>query len=173
MVHHKLFLGLGGNTGNKHTTFSETLRLISDKVGNLVTISPLFATPPWGFESSDIFWNMVVQVDTLHSPEEVLHSVEEIEKRFGRVRKPGVYLSRQMDIDILLFDQMILDSTKLTIPHPLMTSRRFVLEPLARIAPEVVHPTTGNTIRELLIRCKDDAQITEISDGSELMVNQR
>ncbi len=171
MVHHKLFLGLGGNTGNKHTTFSETLRLISDKVGNLVTISPLFATPPWGFESSDIFWNMVVQVDTHHSPEEVLHSVVEIEERFGRVRRSGVYLSRQMDIDILLFDQMILDSAKLTIPHPLMTSRRFVMEPLARIAPLVLHPITGKTIRDLLLECPDDATITEISDGSDLLVS--
>ncbi len=171
MVHHKLFLGLGGNTGNKQFVFAETIRLISDTIGNPVNISPVYATPPWGFESNDIFWNMVVEVDTLLTPVEVLHCIGNIEERFDRKRAPGVYLSRQMDIDILLFDQLILDSASLKIPHPLMTSRRFVMEPLARIAPSVVHPATGKTIRDLLLECPDDATITEISDGSDLLVS--
>lgn len=171
MVHRTLFLGLGGNTGDQPAIFSETLRLIASGVGKIGKISPVYASPPWGFESNDYFWNMAVEVDTEWSPIQVLETINGIEERFGRVRKPGVYLSRQMDIDILLYDQLIIESSALTIPHPLMTIRRFVLEPLARIAPQVIHPLSGNTILELLAACPDTSEIREVYDGSLLITN--
>ena len=104
-----------------------------------------------GFESENSFLNCAVAFETRLTPEQLLDTTEKIERKLGRTTKSidGTYHDRIIDIDILLYDNRIVDSQRLTIPHPLMHLRDFVLEPLADIAPNAVHPTTGKSIRQL------------------------
>ena len=162
MDRHELFLCLGGNLGNKAEIFAETLLLIKKKIGKPVTVSSIYASPAFGFESEFGFWNQVVRVQTKLAPISVLEEIRKIEKRFGRIRKPGIYLSRKMDIDILFYDLQVIESTELTIPHPSLSSRNFVLVPLFEICPVLVHPVTGKTIKELYANCPDIPAVVKV-----------
>jgi 2-amino-4-hydroxy-6-hydroxymethyldihydropteridine diphosphokinase len=155
MAGHQLILCVGGNLGNRAQIFSETSDLIENQIGHVVKASPVYETPPWGFETRNRFWNQVLLVETPHAPLEVLQKIRVIEKHFGRVRKAGIYLSRKMDIDILFYDNEIIQTEELTIPHPLITKRRFVLAPLCDILPEYVHPENGMVVKEMLAECSD------------------
>ena len=103
----------------------------------------MYVSPPWGFEAREEFWNQVIVVNTRLTPREVLHETQKIEAYFGRKRESGRYLSRRMDIDILFYDQLVLVSEELSIPHPLVERRKFVLIPLASVSPDFRHPVTG------------------------------
>ena len=162
MAEHQLILSLGGNLGNKALIFSETSNLIENKIGNVVKASPVYETPPWGFETENRFWNQVLVVETSLDPIEVLQKIRVIEKHFGRERKAGIYLSRKMDIDILFYDNEIIQTEKLTIPHPLMEKRRFVLVPLCDILPDLVHPENGKLLREMLAECSDTSEVKRL-----------
>jgi 2-amino-4-hydroxy-6-hydroxymethyldihydropteridine diphosphokinase len=163
MVGHQLFLCLGGNLGNKAEIFDETLGFLKNKIGNLIRASSLFSSPAWGFESENKFWNQVILLETTLSPLAVVHEIRIIENHFDRKREPGIILSRKMDIDILFYDDLVLNSEKLTIPHPLIGLRNFVLVPLAEIAPELVHPVSKETIKEMILKCLDKSIITPLS----------
>ena len=121
-------------------------------MGNYTALSTFVETEPWGFDSDNTFLNCVVAFDTTISPTELLDTTEEIERRLGRTTKStgGVYHDRVIDIDILLYGNETIENPRLTIPHPLMHRRDFVLKPLAEIAPHVIHPTTGKSIEELV-----------------------
>lgn len=164
MGKHQVFLCLGGNLGDRAEIFRVTTELLERQVGALQKASPRYETPPWGFESELPFWNQVLLLETALLPEQVLTQVQFIENYFGRERQPGKYLSRKMDIDILFYDRMIRNTPELTIPHPLMAVRRFVLQPLADIAPRLVHPVTGQTVAEMLAACTDPAVIKRCCD---------
>ena len=162
MARHQLILCVGGNLGNKAQIFSETSDLIENQIGHVMKASPVYETPPWGFETKNRFWNQVLVVETNLEPMEVLQKIRAFEKHFGRKRKDGTYLSRKMDIDILFYDNEIIQTEKLTIPHPLMEKRRFVLVPLCDILPDLVHPENGKLLREMLAECSDTSEVKRL-----------
>ena len=159
---HEVYLGIGGNIGKKKFNFLKTYILIKKKLGKVLQASSVYETPPWGFNSPDNFWNMVIKIETDLSPDELIAGIISIEDSFCRVRTEGIYRSRKMDIDILYYDNIVLDSITLTIPHPKIQDRLFVLVPLSEIAPEHKHPLLKMTTLELLENCKDRSAIKKI-----------
>jgi 2-amino-4-hydroxy-6-hydroxymethyldihydropteridine diphosphokinase len=146
-----VFLGLGSNLGNRRENMEKALALIAGKVGVVLSLSGFYETPPWGYESAKTYLNAVARIETGLSPFETLSSLQMIEKEIGRTEKTingGEYHDRIIDIDILLYDHLILQTPELTVPHPLMLRRQFVMQPLSEIAPDLIHPVTGETMAE-------------------------
>lgn len=159
---HKVFLGIGGNLGKKPENFKKVHRFIHNDLGEIVNSSSVYETPPWGFEANESFWNQVLEIDTNYSPSQLLGKIHEIEHRFGRKRNTKKYSSRQMDIDILYYDDIFMETENLVIPHPLMQKRKFVLVPLAEIAPQLQHPLLRLTTLQMLENCRDQSVIKKI-----------
>ncbi len=148
----RLFLSLGSNLGDKKENLMRTIEKLSSALGTPATVSSIIETEPWGFTSANRFFNCVAAFDTPLSPTEILHITQETERQMGRTAKSvnGEYKDRIIDIDILLYGDETINTENLTIPHPLMHKRMFVLEPLAQIAPRHLHPTLKKTIAGLL-----------------------
>jgi 2-amino-4-hydroxy-6-hydroxymethyldihydropteridine diphosphokinase len=162
---HKVFLGIGGNIGNKHNNFKKVLQFIEKELGEIKKKSSVYETPPWGFDTKDNFWNQVIMIETDLSPLLLLSGIYNIEKQFGRTRKSADYSSREMDIDILYYDDLYLESENLIIPHPKMQLRKFVLVPLNEIAPGLKHPLLRFTSFQMLENCKDASVIFKLDDS--------
>lgn len=144
------YLGLGTNVGNKRRNMITAAALLAERVGDILALSGFYETEPWGFESENFFLNAAVKLKTSFSPLEVLQITQQIEKELGRTEKSnGVYHDRIIDIDILLYEDEVLQIPELTLPHPLMYERKFVMDPLAEIAPFVVHPVLKERIIDL------------------------
>jgi 2-amino-4-hydroxy-6-hydroxymethyldihydropteridine diphosphokinase len=145
---HLVYLSLGSNVGDREAQLQEARAKLA-AVGRVVAESSFYETEPVEFTQQPWFLNCVLALETSKTPQELIAVILRIEVEMGRrrVQKKG---PRTIDIDILLFDDTIVDSEELTIPHPTMHERRFVLEPLAEIAPELLHPVLKKTIRELL-----------------------
>lgn len=158
----KVFLGVGGNIGDKRKNFSRVIGLIEIKLGKIIQQSSVYETPPWGFQSNDAFWNQVLVIETILEAEELLWRIHEIEADFGRERKKERYSSREMDIDILYFNDDFMETKDLIIPHPRISERRFVLIPLVEIAPEMKHPLRRLSNIEMLENCKDESVIKKV-----------
>ena len=150
----EVFVLLGGNVGDKSKIFEETRKLISVSIGKIVKQSSVYATEPWGFVS-ELFWNQALIIETELSPKEILQQTQTIEKSMGRIKKSDHYEARVMDIDLIFYNNLILNTSELTIPHPKIGERRFVLIPLNEIAPEKQHPISGLRIHEMLRTCTD------------------
>ena len=135
MINHQVYLGLGSNLGDKEWNLSEAIRLIGEKVGEVLRQSSFIETEPWGFESENRFLNAVILCQTTKTPREVLEITQQIERDMGRRQKSVSigYADRTIDIDILLYDNLTIDEPDLKIPHPLMYQRDFVMRPLKEI----------------------------------------
>lgn len=153
---HTCHLLLGSNLGNRVENISNALNFIGLQIGKLVSVSSVYETEPWGFLSDNLFLNQAVIVETMHTPQSILTRLQHIEQELGRVRLEGLgYKSRMIDIDILFFDDEVINNHSLTIPHPQLHNRRFVLAPLAEISKEKVHPVLKKSISQLLDECND------------------
>jgi len=148
-----VYLGLGTNLGEKERNLNDAIISLSQEVGFVIRSSTFYSSKPWGFESDNDFLNVVVLVDTCLTPFDVLSRTQEIERNLGRIAKTiNGYSDRLMDIDILLYDNLVIDQPTLKIPHPLIAERDFVIIPLSEIAPDLVHPVFGLKMSELLNR---------------------
>ncbi|WP_293739549.1 2-amino-4-hydroxy-6-hydroxymethyldihydropteridine diphosphokinase [uncultured Parabacteroides sp.] len=144
------YLGLGTNIGNKRRNMITAASLLAERVGDILALSGFYETEPWGFESENFFLNAAVKLKTSFSPLELLQITQQIEKELGRTEKSnGAYHDRIIDIDILLYDDEVLRTPQLTLPHSLMHERKFVMDPLSEIAPFVVHPVLKERIIDL------------------------
>ncbi len=151
----------GGNQGNVEHTLGLAREMLGQRVGALVAASSLYRSAPWGDLESDAddFLNQALIIDTPLSPLDLLDATQLIEHELGRVRNPSsghTYLSRPIDIDILFYDDLVFHNDRLTIPHPLISARRFVLEPLNEIVPDLRHPLTGESVSEMLLKSTAD-----------------
>lgn len=147
----KLYLSLGSNEGDREQLLRSAIDAIGRLIGPVDGISPLVETEPWGFESPHPFLNAALSVETSLPAMDVLERTQSIERQLGRRSKSiaGRYEDRPIDIDLLLYGDLVLTTERLTLPHPLLPERLFVLEPLAEIAPQILHPTLGKTIQTL------------------------
>ncbi len=161
---YQVFLSIGGNLGNKRANFDKVYTHIQNELGKIILKSSVYETPAWGFVSEDSFWNQVLCIDTHLNPSEILDNIEKIDAVFGRKRSGNGYSSREMDIDILYFDDNIINTENLTIPHPLLHNRLFVLVPLAEIAPDFVHPVLKLSSLEMLNNCEDKSEIKKVNN---------
>jgi GTP cyclohydrolase-4 len=159
---HKVYLGLGANLGDRQSNLTQALQHLRTK-SSVDQVSAFYKTKPVGYLDQPDFLNIACQITTDLSPLELLHFAKQIEKMMGR-QASFRNAPRPIDIDILLYDDLVLNSPELTIPHPHMAERAFVLVPLAEIAPQAVHPPTGLTITELLKRV-DQSEVEFHSRG--------
>ena len=147
----RVFLGLGSNLGDKRENIKNALVFIEKRVGEIIALSGFYETQPWGYDSMETYINAVAEISTIMEPKELLLVTQDIERDIGRKDKTtnGEYRDRIIDIDILLYDDLIIQTAELTIPHPDMHKREFVLIPLSEIAPKFIYPISGKTIAEL------------------------
>ena len=155
------FLGIGTNLGDREANIEEALTRIEESLGEILVSSSIYETEPWGFESSERFLNMVVYIRTDLPPPGLLGRILMIEAQMGRVRNEEDKKSRIIDIDILLYDDKVINDPSLVIPHPRLEKRRFVLTSLCEIAPEIVHPLMNKTFRQLLDLCEDTGEVVK------------
>lgn len=159
---HKVFLLLGSNLGDREQMLQSAEDAITGHEIEIIQRSGLYETAAWGITDQPAFLNQVLLVDTKQDPETLMQTLLEIEQSLGRARKER-YGPRSIDIDILLFDALVYHSSIVTIPHPAMQERRFVLTPLAELAPDLIHPVFQQSVQELLSQCKDELPVKKIS----------
>lgn len=153
------YLSLGSNLGNKLEILQQAVDLIAKNIGSIAKISTVYKTESWGFKSTD-FYNICIQVFTSLNPEDLLKSIHEIEFSLGRTQDlSNKYKARSIDIDVLLFDDEIIFSKELIVPHKNMLKRKFVMVPLAEIAPNLIHPIEKKRIQTCLSNCTDNGKI--------------
>ena len=156
------YLSLGSNQGNKLVNLQEAINSIAEKIGAVIKISAIYKTAAWGFESDD-FYNCCIKISTSLNPESLLTKIHEIEFSMGRIRtNEKEYKARTIDIDVLLFDEEIIFSKDLIVPHKNMLERKFVMVPLAEIAPNLIHPIEKQRIQICLTNCKDTSGIEKL-----------
>jgi GTP cyclohydrolase-4 len=142
------YLCLGSNLGEREASLSQALTLLSPKV-TIDAVSSIYETEPVDYKEQPLFLNLVCRITTDLPPEELLHLAKDIETGMGRVPSRQINSPRPIDIDILFYEDKIMETQKLTIPHPRLQDRAFVLIPLKEIAPEFIHPKLGKSIVQL------------------------
>lgn len=145
-----VIIGLGTNLGNHSKNLAKAVESLKT-LGTVIKQSHIYESEPWGYNSQHLFSNQVIELDTDLSPVELLQTTQAIEKDMGRESKTGdTYTDRIMDIDLIAYDNLIFDSPRLKLPHPLMHLRNFVLVPLCEILPQWKHPVFNKTAKQLL-----------------------
>jgi len=160
-IMNEVFILLGGNLGDKSKIFEETKKLIGERVGLVTKQSSVYVTEPWGFDS-ELFWNQAIIVETTLNPHEILKQTQAIEKSMGRANKSIHYEARTMDIDLLFYNDLKLNTSDIVLPHPKIGERKFVLIPLNEIAPKKCHPISGLKVEEMLRLCFDPLKVERI-----------
>lgn len=145
------YLALGSNQGDREALLHQAIDAIDRSLGRVGSISSFLETEPWGFVSDHPFLNAVLSLTTTLPPLELLEATQAIERDLGRRTKStsGGYADRPIDIDLLFYGELILETPRLTLPHPLLHQRAFVLDPLLELASDLRHPLLGKTITEL------------------------
>lgn len=166
MDQHTAFLGTGANLGDRLANLKRAQDLIALRVGPVEAASRVYRTEAWGLSDQPAFLNQVLKVRTALAPEALLETVLGIERQMGRERRVR-WGARLIDIDILFYDDLIIDSGTLTVPHPFIGQRRFVLAPLAEIAPAWRHPQLGKTVEELLAGTSDPLGVEPLESNSD------
>jgi len=156
------YLLIGGNMGDKKAYLTAARKQLEERCGDIVQQSFIYKTAAWGLEEQDSFLNQVIEIKTACGAVELLQKILKIEEALGRKREIK-YGPRIIDIDILLFNSAIIKTDGLTIPHPQMQNRRFVLVPLNEIGEEIFHPVLKKTIAQLLEECPDELSVQKIS----------
>ena len=160
---HKIYLSLGSNLGNKFENLQLAVNAIFEEIGAIKKIAPIFETPAMDFEGKD-FLNCVIQVESNQSAGHILDAILSIETKLGRVREEKVgYSSRSIDIDMLFYDDEIINTEDLIIPHPEIQNRKFVLAPLVVLSPDFIHPTLNKSTSELLEVTSDSDEVIKYS----------
>lgn len=144
-----IYIGLGSNVGKREWNCERAVSILEEHGVSILKRSSLYETTPWGVEDQPDFINMVVEAEAALEPLELLNLLKEIESHMGRVQTYR-WGPRLIDLDILFYDDLVIDTPELKIPHPFIEKREFVLRPLLEIAPELRHPVTGKTIKEML-----------------------
>ncbi len=156
------YLLLGGNLGDRVANLKKAIELLNDKVGGVLSVSSLYETAAWGKTDQPAFLNQAVALQTRLSALEVLDLALNIEQELGRVRKDK-WGERLIDIDLILFGNQVINiPDKLQVPHPHMQHRKFVMEPLAEIAPGVLHPVLGETMLSICQNISDPLEVKKI-----------
>ena len=158
------YLILGSNSTDKEDILVRAIALLEERLGKVSGKSSIYETAAWGYHSENVYHNQVLILETTHSTLETLHITQKIEKQLGRTRKSikGSYADRPIDIDILFYATKVVNLPELTIPHPHICVRRFVLEPLCEVIPDFSHPTKGKTISQLLEICEDTLAVKKL-----------
>lgn len=153
-----IYVIIGGNLGNREHNLENCRKQIELKIGQIDQMSSIYQTAAWGNEADAPYLNQVLKLSTKMSPGEVLQLSLKIEENLGRVRNEK-WESRLIDIDLLFFNDQVLNESELIIPHPHLQKRKFVLVPMNEIAPSLVHPVLHKTIHELLSECQDPLNV--------------
>jgi len=160
------YIGIGSNLGDTVLNCKHSIARIDGTSGCEVTArSDLFKTEPEGVAGQQWYANCVIEVKTERTPHDLLDSLMAIEHEMGRIRKKK-WESRIIDLDLLIFGELVLDSPDLVVPHPLLHTRRFVLEPLVQVAPELVHPILNITIQRLLKKLPKESYVEILKEGA-------
>jgi 2-amino-4-hydroxy-6-hydroxymethyldihydropteridine diphosphokinase len=157
-----VYLLVGSNLGDRKSFLDIAKQSLCEFVGELIMESSVYESEAWGFVAENAFLNQVLLYETKLTPNELLQTIKVIEAKNGRIHTKNEYSSRNMDIDILFYDNLTLNSDDLTIPHLMLHKRRFTLLPLAEIAPELIHPVLKLNITQLLEKCEDRGKVNKI-----------
>jgi len=152
------YLLTGGNMGNRAFNLQQAEQYIQQNCGEIVCSSSIYETEAWGLTDQPSFYNQALELKTALSPEQLMRKLLEIELEMGRIRTQKMG-PRIIDLDILLIDDLIIETDLLSVPHPALPERRFALMPLAEIAPLLIHPIEGKTIAALLDACTDPLNV--------------
>ena len=148
--------------GEREANLEEAIDFIGFNFGDVVGVSSIYESEPWGMSDVPNFLNQVVHLQSELTDKELLVEIADLEEFFGRERSTTGYVSREMDIDVLFIDEEVISTEALQVPHPRMCERRFVLEPLAEIAPEFIHPELKQSVEVLLKACSDKGKVTRL-----------
>lgn len=160
MAVHDVYLCIGGNLGDRFANLEETRLFIAFNIGDITGMSPVVESEAWGMPDAPAFLNQVVRVSTELEPKALMTEIAELEQYYGRRRSAEKYLDREMDVDVLSYDQLVSDDPAWLIPHPRMHLRRFVLMPLAALSPDWMHPVVQKTAEQLLTACEDSSKVS-------------
>lgn len=155
----KVVLLLGSNLGNRKNFLDKAIELIKSEVGLISKASSIYESEPWGFNSNNLFLNQVIIIESTYQPQTILKKLQQIEKELGKKIKSPTYQNRTIDIDILFYDEMQMESENLKIPHPRLHLRQFTMIPLVEIAGDYIHPVLGQRLDILATNSTDNKTV--------------